>query len=170
MPPTPTMTVAKAPDALSKPTSLSIGSTEPFSFHEPPSTIGMAKLKSRPKKPPPTPSQGVTFILPQGAPRNPGITFQVIPPAGCYAAPIPTASSIGQSDKRKSELQGTKAPKRKYVRTAQITRCSKCGGDIKSSDHFQYMGYRYCPKTETIPFKEWREELQKAGVARKKKR
>uniref|UniRef100_K1PH36 Uncharacterized protein n=1 Tax=Magallana gigas TaxID=29159 RepID=K1PH36_MAGGI len=38
--PTPKMTVAKAPEALPKPTSLPAGSTDPFSFNDPPSKIG----------------------------------------------------------------------------------------------------------------------------------
>lgn len=45
--PTPKMTVAKAPEALPKPTSLPAGSTDPFSFNDPPSKIGMAKEHSK---------------------------------------------------------------------------------------------------------------------------
>lgn len=62
--PTQKMTVAKAPEALPKPTSLPAGSTDPFSFHDPPSKIGMAKLKSRPKKTPKAPIPAVAPVFP----------------------------------------------------------------------------------------------------------
>lgn len=169
--PTPKMTVAKAPEALPKPTSLPAGSTDPFSFHDPPSTIGMAKLKSRPKKTPKAPIPAVAPVLPCPTPScDPVMSFQLVTTTEGTALLIPNIPhSTKQYQKRKQELEEQGRPKRKYVRTSTVIRCSKCGEDMKPPDHSQYMGYRYCARKDNIPFQEWRDNLQKAGVARKKK-
>lgn len=169
--PTPKMTVAKAPEALPKPTSLPAGSTDPFSFHDPPSTIGMAKLKSRPKKTPKAPIPAVAPVLPCPTPScDPVMSVQLVTTTEGTALLIPNIPhSTKQYQKRKQELEEQGRPKRKYVRTSTVIRCSKCGEDMKPPDHSQYMGYRYCARKDNIPFQEWRDNLQKAGVARKKK-
>lgn len=62
--PTPTKTEAKAPETLSMPTAQSTKSIDHISSHYPPSTIGRAKLKSRPKKPALAPRLAVAPIVP----------------------------------------------------------------------------------------------------------
>ncbi|XP_062618987.1 uncharacterized protein LOC134280562 [Saccostrea cucullata] len=170
--PTPTMTVARAPEAVSKPMSLPSGSTEPFSFHDPPSTIGMAKLKSRPRKPASTFTPSVAPILPHPTPSNPGITFQLVIHSGNSTVLLPSSHipySTEQYRKRKQEQEELGRPKRKYVRTTTAVKCGKCGEDRTLPNHQQYMGYRYCAKKDEVSFKDWREKLQKSGAARKKK-
>lgn len=105
--PTPKMTVAKAPEALPKPTSLPAGSTDPFSFHDPPSTIGMAKLKSRPKKTPKAPIPAVAPVLPCPTPScDPVMSFQLITTTEGTALLIPNIPhSTKQYQKRKQELE-----------------------------------------------------------------
>lgn len=104
--PTPKMTVAKAPEALPKPTSLPAGSTDPISFHDPPSKIGMAKLKSRPKKTPKAPIPAVAPVFPCPTPScDPVMSFQLITTTEGTALLIPNIPhSTKQYQKRKQEL------------------------------------------------------------------
>lgn len=172
--PSPKMTIAKVLDALPKPTSLPSGGADPFKFHDPPSTIGMAKLKSRPRKPTSTPRPSVAVpILPSPTLAcNIGITFQLVSKDGSSTVLIPSSGvpySTEQYRKRKQEQDERGKPRRKYVRTATTVKCSKCGEDRIPPGHKQYTGYRYCVNKDTKPFTEWRDDLQKAGVARKRK-
>jgi hypothetical protein len=171
--PSPGMTVAKTPDARQKPTCLPSGEADPFVFHEPPSTIGMAKLKRRTKKPTSTPRPlEPTPILPSPAlGGNAGITFQFAPSSSSATVQIPSSSvpySTQQYRKRKQQQEDLGNRKRKYVRTATTVKCGKCGEDRIPPTHQQYMGYRYCQTKDAIPFAVWRDNLQRAGVARKK--
>lgn len=152
------------------PTAQSTKSIDHISSHYPPSTIGRAKLKSRPKKPALAPRPAVAPIVPCVTSSDPGITVQMIFPMGNSVMLIPNiAHSTGQFQTWNQECEEVVRPKRKYVRTSTVTRCSKCGEDMKPPDHSQYMGYWYCARKDNIPFQEWRDNLQKAGVARKKK-
>jgi len=49
--PNPAMTTRKAPAALPKPSVLPAGGNLPFAFHEPQSSVGLAKVKNRKNTP-----------------------------------------------------------------------------------------------------------------------
>ena len=152
--PNPAMTTTKAPAALPKPSVLPAGDTQPFAFHEPQSSVGLAKVKNRQNTP------AYMKILP-----NPAIIYQFVTGPGNTAVLVPSspppASTPSTNLKRKAEEVRTEAKKQK--------RCSKCGEEMTPPAHQQYMGYRYCSSVDKTPYTEWRENLNQAGVARKKK-
>ncbi|XP_056020836.1 uncharacterized protein LOC125649438 [Ostrea edulis] len=158
--PNPALTTSKAPDALSKPSVLPSGNTQPFPFHDPPSSVGLAKVKGRKNKP------AFFNIMPS---RNPAISFQLVTGPGNTAVLIP--SNVPSASVPSTSQQGRKRKGNEEVCTAplpkKVKKCSKCGEERNPPAHQQYMGYRYCSSTDNRPFAEWREELQKAGVARK---
>ncbi|XP_053383778.1 uncharacterized protein LOC128549988 [Mercenaria mercenaria] len=58
--------------------------------------------------------------------------------------------------------------RRKYTRTATSIKCPMCSLEWLEPIHKQYMGYRYCARTETVPFNQWRENLKASGAAGKR--
>lgn len=110
---------------------------------------------------------------------RPSITHQVVRfPVALTPTVAPQSVSAGSSQTdRPSTSQGKKrkletsegVEKRKYTKTATTIKCSMCGNERNPPGHQQYMGHRYCVKTETMPFEEWRAQMQAKGVARKRK-
>ena len=175
--PTPSLTVPRAPEARSKPSRLSSCVSKPFQFHEPASTVGMAKLKKRTSVP--TPGQPQSRTVPDQTPtcsqisqtQNPAPVTRTILPKGVPIVIMPAVSHTSHSavqPEKRSLAQDPTVPKRKYVRTATTVTCGKCGENRLPPAHQQYMGYRYCQLKDGVPFAEWRENLKQQGVARKK--
>ena len=143
--PNPAMTTTKAPAALPKPSVLPAGDTEPFPFHEPQSSVGLAKVKKRKNTP------AYMKILPNPVASNPAITYQFVTGPGNTAVLVPSsappASTPSTNQKRKGEeVRTTEAKKPK--------RCSKCGEERTPPAHQQYMGYRYCYSVDKTTFTE----------------
>lgn len=93
--PSPSLTTSKAPAALSKPSVLPTRDTQPYTFHNPPSSVGLAKVKDRKNKPSylkilPSPNPAVSFQLVTG----PGNTA-VLVPSSVPPASVPSTSQGG---------------------------------------------------------------------------
>ncbi|XP_033727657.1 uncharacterized protein LOC117316987 [Pecten maximus] len=159
--PSASMTGQGAPAPKPKPVSLQSGQTPPFQFQCPPDTAGMAKLKKRIVKAPLTPALLRPILPMPSSPASAPVQFQVI-----VTPPLPTSMvpTVQPGQKRKAVDAGM-AKKRK---TATV-KCPKCGEERTPPTHQQYMGFRYCGKTGTSSFDEWRASLKEKGVARKKK-
>lgn len=153
------MTGSGAPQPRMLPEPLKPQQSEPFQFSFPPDTAGMARLLTRRKKqPPPPPATPKQFILPKVP--SPMVHFPVVTIQPSIQVQIPQP----QGFKRKAEVYlDSIKPKKKTVK------CGQCGDPRNPPTHQQYMGYRYCGKTDSIPFDQWRASLQSMGVARKKK-
>lgn len=97
--PSPSLTTSKAPAALSKPSVLPTRDTQPYTFHNPPSSVGLAKVKDRKNKPSylkilPSPNPAVSFQLVTG----PGNTA-VLVPSSVPPASVPSTSQGGMKQK-----------------------------------------------------------------------
>jgi hypothetical protein len=63
---------------------------------------------------------------------------------------------------RESLRGDTPTPKRTYSRTKMHNDCSRCGQPSqKETGHLRAFRKVYCPKTETLPFDEWKQKLEK---------
>lgn len=159
------MTGSGAPQPRMLPEPLKPRQSEPFQFLFPPDTAGMAKLLTRRKKQPsplPPTASPEQFILPKVP--SPTLHFPVVMTPSTILSSIPVQIPQPQGVKRMAvvDLRSNK-PKKKTVR------CGQCGDPRDPPTHQQYMGYRYCGKTDAVPFHQWRANLQSLGVARKKK-
>lgn len=164
--PRPTMAGDGAPEPRQKPTTLQSSSGEPFQFHNPPDTAGMAKVNTHRKPPRP--------ILPTAtATIQPLVRYPLIlsPPSTTipHLAVSTVHYSTEQYRKRKEEKVQEGIVKRKYTKSSSIVKCPKCGQERKPPTHQQYMGYRYCMHADVVTFDTWRADLQAKGVARKSK-
>ena len=156
------MSGSGAPQPRMQPESLQPSQLEPFQFMFPPDTAGMLRLKLRkPTKPSPQPFTE-RFIRPR-QPTQARFPI-VLTPSGIQPG-LPGQIIAQQGIKRKAEIELHKSP----LHHKKTVRCPKCGEYREPPTHQQYMGYRYCGKTETVPFDQWRANLQALGVARKKK-
>ncbi|XP_060076747.1 uncharacterized protein LOC132556359 [Ylistrum balloti] len=158
-----------APAPRSKPETLQLGQTSPFQFVCPPDTAGMAKLKIRASMPPP---RQVLHrpILPMPSSAAPGpVQLRVIltPPVITPPTMPMIVPTVQAGQKRPSVTDDAVKPK--YTRQATSVKCPKCGDDRTPPIHRQYMGYKFCGRTEAASFDKWRAELKERGVARKRK-
>jgi len=150
--PNPAMTTRKAPAALPKPSVLPAGDTQLFAFHEPQSSVRLAKVKNRKNKP------AYMKILP-----NPSITYQLVTGPGNTAVLVPSspppASTPSTNQKRKAEEVRTEAKNQ-----SDAANVARKGPHLPTNNTWG---------TGTAPlwkiYTEWRENLKQAGVARKKK-
>ncbi|XP_033729738.1 proline-rich extensin-like protein EPR1 [Pecten maximus] len=155
--PTASLTGQGEPAPKPKPVSLQSGETPPVQC--PPDTAGMAKLKKRTIKAPLTPTLLPPIPPMPSSPVSGPVQFQVI-----VTPPLPTTmvTTVQPGQKRKAVDAGM-VKKRK---TATV-KCPKCGEERTPPTHQQYMGFRYCGKTETTSFDEWRASLKERAKNRK---
>lgn len=145
--PNPSLTTSKAPAALSKPSVLPTGDTQSYAFHNPPSSVGLAKVKDWKNKP------SYLKILPSP---NPAVSFQLVTGPGNTAVLIPSSvpparvpSTSQEEMKRTGEGVRTTA-----TETKKLKRCGKCGEERTPPAHKQYMEHIYCSSVYKTPFTE----------------
>lgn len=174
--PQPSMSGTGAPQPKEKPAAFRVRHGETFLFPDPPDTAGMAKLK-RPRQQQSTTLPGFPIhfrpVLPSTAQQQTAVTPVAVRPSPSPVPILPSSSPVFRlqtvppfSEGRPEGKDG--APKRKYRKKTTVVRCSQCGEERVPPVHQQYMGYRYCGKTQGVPFEEWRRNLQSQGVARKR--
>ena len=97
---------------------------------------------------------------PPGIPIHPPIPPVFVPQV--QSAPVPPASSrpeaVPPASSRPARIRTNK-------RTVVANSCKKCGQyRTAATGHSQYRGTIYCPNTETLPLKDWLEQIKKSKM------
>ena len=163
------------------------------SFPEPPDTVGQARLRSQPyvlappgtSHHPPTPSTPLatsphittapgmpttttTIPIPPINPLNPNPnpTNLPIPILATPTVEPPVSLTITQPPKMSRTTAWRHSRQAGPVQRKEHA-CSVCGASLRSSDHGQYYGQRYCPNRpgQTISKEEWLERKRQERAA-----